>query len=513
MTTIKRRQAFSFRSLVNMKSIFVIILLSGSLLFAQKTASEEVDIGGVKKFVASYTKGKIVYLSTKDLAEKFSIAHYYNSSNQKIELKFSDAAIKITAKNPFVVLVKNNEKEPVVHQMGISTFVLRDEIFIPFNYSLKILEKGFGKKISLTGLSKSIEIKPGETVSASFNIKSEEKANGTLLTLKSSKDISEYSHKIEKNVIELSLDGITGEALNLQFEKGLIKNVTSQNHPNGTKIFLTINGDFSSYEIIKLAKTTLLVTVHNKKYASKENDAKKDKWNFDVIVIDAGHGGKDYGAIGVNNTIEKDVNLAIALKLGELIKKELPEVKIVYTRETDKFVELYKRGKIANEADGKLFISIHCNSVAKKKSEPNGFEIYLLRPGKTDDAISIAERENSVISYEDNPARYQKLTDENFILVSMAHASYMKYSEKFAEMLNLHFKKELKISSRGVKQAGFYVLVGASMPGVLIETGYVTNQKDSDYIKSSKGQNDFARSILAAVKSFKSYYDKVIDGE
>lgn len=510
---IKRRQAFSCRSLDNMKNIFVILLMSSSLLFAQKTTSEEVDIGGVKKFISAYVKGKIVYLSAKDLAEKFSIAHFYNPSNQKIELKFSKATLKVTAKNPFVVFAKNNEKEPEVHQMGISTFALRNEIFIPFNYSSKILEKGFEKNISLTGLSKSVEIKPGETASASFNIKSDEKANGTLLTLKSSKEISEFSHKIENNTIELTLNGIMSEALNLKFEKGLIKNVTSQNQPNGTKLFFTIEGVFSSYEIIKAAKTTLLVTVHNKKFVSKESDVKKDKWSFDVIVIDAGHGGKDYGAIGVNNTIEKDVNLSIALKLGELIKKELPEVKIVYTRETDKFVELYKRGKIANEADGKLFISIHCNSVAKKKSEPNGFEIYLLRPGKTDDAISIAERENSVISYEDNPARYQKLTDENFILVSMAHASYMKYSEKFAEMLNLHFKKELKISSRGVKQAGFYVLVGASMPGVLIETGYVTNQKDSDYIKSGKGQNDFARSILAAVKSFKFYYDQVIDGE
>ncbi|MCW8805113.1 MAG: N-acetylmuramoyl-L-alanine amidase, partial [Ignavibacteriaceae bacterium] len=158
-----------------------------------------------------------------------------------------------------------------------------------------------------------------------------------------------------------------------------------------------------------------------------------DKWNFDVVVIDAGHGGKDPGAIGISNLKEKDVTLAIALKLGEIFKKEMPDVKVVYTRNNDTFIDLYKRGKIANEKNGKLFLSIHCNSTKKKPSDASGAEVYLLRPGRTEEAIEIAETENSVIKYEDNPQRYEKLTDENFILVSMAHSAYMKYSEKFAE--------------------------------------------------------------------------------
>src|SRR5690606_24568387 len=118
--------------------------------------------------------------------------------------------------------------------------------------------------------------------------------------------------------------------------------------------------------------------------------------------------------------------------------------------------------------------------------DANGFEVYLLRPGRTKEAIAIAERENSVIHYEDNPGRYEQLTDENFILVSMAHSSYMKYSEKFAELLNRQFSNDLTLTSRGVKQAGFYVLVGASMPSVLIETGFLSNKNDADYLKSSK---------------------------
>ena len=217
--------------------------------------------------------------------------------------------------------------------------------------------------------------------------------------------------------------------------------------------------------------------------------------------------------LGEHNAKNLIAAIAVALKLGELIKKNMQDVKVVYTRSGDYFVELYKRGKIANEKNGKLFISIHCNAAPKKKRDPNGFEVYLLRPGRTEEAIGIAERENKVIEYEDDPTRYQKLTDENFILVSMAHSASMKYSEKFADMVHRQFKQNLALTPRGVKQAGFYVLVGASMPSVLIETGYVSNPQDASFIKSEKGQLQLARSIVSAIKSFKSYYDKVIDSE
>jgi len=215
----------------------------------------------------------------------------------------------------------------------------------------------------------------------------------------------------------------------------------------------------------------------------------------------------------VNGVKEKDINLGVALKLGKQIEKEMKDVKIVYTREKDTFIELYKRGKIANEEGGKLFISIHCNSTAKKPSNDSRFEVYLLRPGRTSEAISIAERENSVIQYEENPERYEKLTDENFILVTMAHSAYMKYSEKFSDILNKQMGVDMSIPSRGIKQAGFYVLVGASMPSVLVETGFLSNKKDADYLKSSKGQNEIAGAIFKAIKSFREYYEKMMEAE
>lgn len=238
-----------------------------------------------------------------------------------------------------------------------------------------------------------------------------------------------------------------------------------------------------------------------------------DKWAFNTIVLDAGHGGKDAGAIGCSGTKEKTVNLGIVLRLGKMIEKEFRDVRVVYTRDSDYFVELYKRGKIANEHRGKLFISFHCNSTPQKPTRSNGFEVYLLRPGRTKEAIRIAEFENSVIRYEKDKDRYSGINDESFILTSMAHSSYMRYSEVFADFLTKDLGIDSPIPARGVKQAGFYVLVGASMPSVLVETGFLSNPDNEKYLASAKGQTEIAEKTLEAIRTYRDYYQKMIAGE
>jgi N-acetylmuramoyl-L-alanine amidase len=232
------------------------------------------------------------------------------------------------------------------------------------------------------------------------------------------------------------------------------------------------------------------------------------KARLDVIVLDAGHGGKDAGAIGTNGYMEKQATLAIVLKLGKLIEKELPGVKVVYTRNDDRFIELYRRGEIANEKKGKLFISIHCNSTPQKPSNATGFTSYILRPGKTDQAIRVAARENAVISYEKERARYHDLTDEDFILTSMARSQDVKFSEKFAALVQQELKKTLKIKNDGVSQAGFLVLIGAAMPNALIETGFISNPKEESLLKSETGQANYARGIVEAIKKYKVVYER-----
>jgi len=240
--------------------------------------------------------------------------------------------------------------------------------------------------------------------------------------------------------------------------------------------------------------------------AVKKKPQKKHP-KLDVIVLDAGHGGKDPGAIGTKGYKEKQATLAIVEKLGALIEKEMPEVKVVYTRKSDKFIELYRRGEIANEHKGKLFISIHCNSTPEKPTKAGGMATYILRPGKTDAAIKVASRENAVIEYEKNKKRYDALSDIDFILTSMSRSQDVKFSEKFAGLVQKELVKSVGFKNHGVSQAGFFVLIGASMPNVLIETGYISNLKEEAYLKSSAGQAKYAKGILEAIQKYKGVYE------
>jgi N-acetylmuramoyl-L-alanine amidase len=263
------------------------------------------------------------------------------------------------------------------------------------------------------------------------------------------------------------------------------------------------------YEVVSGNDTDdILIALYVDETRSRLEDVKR-KFLLDVIVIDPGHGGKDPGAIGVYGTQEKDITLSVAKKLKALIEKL--GVKVVMTRESDEFVELYRRGQIANENGGKLFISLHCNSMPYKPHNASGFEVYILRPGKTKEAIRIAERENAVIKLEENyEERYKNLTDESYILTAMAHNVYVKKSERFAEILNEEARRALDVKVNGVSQAGFYVLVGASMPSVLIEMAYLSNPYDERYLRSETKQWEIARVIFNAVKKFKEEYEASI---
>lgn len=468
-----------------------------------------------------------VYFSALHFAEAMTLKHKFDEKSGTLEIQFDNYSLQTKIKNPFLVLKDKRDNSINVVQLPTTTYYINKNLYLPLIYTLPSLIKVSGFKFEQPDKYKVLvrsepiaNDKVTDTPALSFGITGftlDEKANGTLVRVKSNKAIAFYNSSFEDGVLKVVFRDVNLDEskFNVQKKKGLITNIKGRNIGSDCEIQFSLREEFTSSEILNAPKgNDILITLHNKIFsANADRNIKAERWNFDVVVIDAGHGGKDHGAIGINGAKEKDINLAIALKLGKMIEKELKDVKVVYTRKDDSFVELYKRGKIANENDGKLFISIHCNSTAKKNSDANGFEVYLLRPGKTQDAIDIAEQENAVIKYESDPQRYQKLTDENFILVSMAHSAYMKYSEKFAELLHLQFSNDSKVESRGVKQAGFYVLVGASMPSVLIETGFLSHKREAEYLKSTKGQEEIAAAIFRAVKGYKTYYEKVVESE
>lgn len=238
--------------------------------------------------------------------------------------------------------------------------------------------------------------------------------------------------------------------------------------------------------------------------ASKNGYAqeKGDKQILKTIVIDAGHGGKDPGCHG-SFAHEKHVCLAIALRLGELIKSKYPTINVVYTRNSDVFVELIERANIANRAKADLFICIHANAGS---NVAYGTETYVLGLHRTEAQQRVAERENSIIALEDDKgAKYKDfdMSPDAIIAKQLQLSVFLDHSILFATNLQKEFKR-IGRYDRGVKQAGFLVLYKTTMPSVLIETGFLTNPTEENFLGKNEGQEKMANSMFKAFENYKS---------
>ncbi|MBN1340960.1 MAG: N-acetylmuramoyl-L-alanine amidase [Bacteroidales bacterium] len=232
---------------------------------------------------------------------------------------------------------------------------------------------------------------------------------------------------------------------------------------------------------------------------------------IDKVVIDPGHGGKDPGAVG-KISYEKNIVLDIALRTGRLITDSYHgEVKVIYTRSTDEFIELYKRAQIANESGADLFISIHCN--ANPSSLPSGMETFVMGLHKSQDNLEVAKSENAAIFYEeDYKQQYEGFdpnSDEDYIILSLFQSSNLEQSIHLSSRVQDYFRESTGRKDRGVKQAGFWVLYKTTMPGILIEAGFLSNPEEEKYLNSEKGKNTIAESIFNAFSDYKSDFEKV----
>lgn len=226
--------------------------------------------------------------------------------------------------------------------------------------------------------------------------------------------------------------------------------------------------------------------------------------NF-TVVIDAGHGGHDPGAVGRRGK-EKHINLNVALKLGRLIKQNCPDTRVIYTREKDVFIPLHRRAEIANDAKADLFISIHTNSVASRSSRVSGTETYTLGLHRTEENLEVAKKENAVILIEDDYkqryAGFNPNSAESYIIFEFLQDKNMAQSVNFATAVQRCFRSANR-TDKGVHQAGFLVLRATSMPSVLIELGYITNPTEESFLLSEQGSSTLAQSIYRAFLNYK----------
>lgn len=228
--------------------------------------------------------------------------------------------------------------------------------------------------------------------------------------------------------------------------------------------------------------------------------AQERQW---VIVLDAGHGGRDPGALG-SMSREKDINLAITLKTGNYLEKNLKNVKVIYTRKEDKTVDLYERPKIANENNADLFISIHANQISNKAI--TGAETFIMGLTKDKANLDVAMKENEVMLLEDDySTKYQGFdpkSPESYIMFTLMQNIYQKQSTNLASRIQKQFTEKVNRKDRGVKQAGFWVLFNSAMPSVLVETGFLSNPAEEKFLNSEQGQDYLASAIYRACREY-----------
>ncbi len=227
-------------------------------------------------------------------------------------------------------------------------------------------------------------------------------------------------------------------------------------------------------------------------------------------MIDPGHGGRDPGALG-RNSMEKDIVLAIGLKLGQYIEENLPEVNVIYTRKTDEFVKLYRRAQIANENNADLFISLHCNSSRVKSTY--GTETYVMGLHRSQANLEVAKRENAAILYEDDYEEtydgFDPYSPEANIIFTLYQNAYLENSLDMASLVQQQFSERANRVDRGVKQAGFLVLYQITMPGILVEAGFLSNPAEEKFLMSETGQAYIASAIFRAFREYKEEHEKL----
>lgn len=252
----------------------------------------------------------------------------------------------------------------------------------------------------------------------------------------------------------------------------------------------------------RISITALLLLAMVLTSFEKNNEPERNDGKY-VVVLDAGHGGHDPGNLG-NGYLEKNIALNIVLKIGEILETN-PNIKVIYTRKNDTFVDLYVRGEIANKANADLFVSVHCDS---HSSDAHGAGTFVLGLHANKQNFEIAKKENSVIyledNYEDRYADYDINSPESIIGLTIMQEEFLDQSIALAKMIQDNFSGKLKRTNRKVKQAGFIVLHQTFMPSVLVETGFLTNKTEGAYLNSKKGQSQMGTAIAKAILNYKN---------
>ncbi len=455
----------------------------------------------------------------------------------------------VTAGNSFARIVSRRAADPArIVQLSAAPQLLDQRLFLPISQTARLFSLWLDRDVVYSASEKifkawlqprpagrseaaigtlSPEPPPAVGPTRITGIEVEERANGAIISFSASgaQASASLSQPDTAGNAAFILSGVSGDPATLRkiFPSGIVRSVTTERTPAGALRFsvafdgrsgivrsldyqrdqrnnrylLYVRSDADVEAIRSREKSQRIASVISRDV---------EKWKLNTIVLDAGHGGKDPGAVGLKGTREKDVALNIVRDLGSIISRKWPDVEVVYTRKDDIFIPLHERGKIANRTEGKLFLSVHCN--ANENRSIRGPEVYILGPHKTAAALKVAMLENGVISQEaDYREQYRNFSDEHLIMSSMAQSSFSRHSTTLARELVKPLDRSTSTNGRTVRQAGFMVLWTPSMPSALVEVGYISNPREEVILRDRQEQTKIAYGIFQGLQSYRTQYE------
>ncbi len=545
----------------------MLLMPSGGALDAAPTEKEQnavplvVSTGNNQGYtirVLALKSGNNVMINIESMARALRLSFHKNQDGIVLEESLGKryTSCTIATGNNFVRIVSRGAELPArIIQLPSAPILKQSRLYLPINQvcrlftlwlesdieydastgkiSASLQTKRSGESVGTIGLDKNEELRSsaGSSTQATVitGVEVEKRANGAIISFSASGPLAEAS------LLKPDAEGYAYfsfaktscdvAALSKTYSSGLVRAITPTQFP-GTGLQFTIALDNRSFVInsvdFQRNKKSNSYVIYIRSDADVEEIRRKEKeqqitqvlnrdvekWKLNTIVLDAGHGGKDPGAIGGNGTREKDVALNIVHDLGTFIEQKWPDVRVIYTRKDDTFIPLHERGKIANRSGGKLFISVHCNASPNRTAR--GSEVYILGTHKNKEALDVAMFENAVIRQEaDYQLEYKGFTEEHLIMSSMAQNAFARQSTSLAQDILKPAERRQTTAqrSRGVRQAGFMVLWTPSMPSALVEVGYLSNANEEQILRDRQEQAKIAYGIFKGVQIYRKNYE------
>jgi len=489
------------RCLVSLSVFFLpVFFLVNDLFSAPSPPRESVPVTKI---------GRTNYVSLDDLARIFHATTTWHWLEKKIVAEFNGKETVLLVDSP-IALVENF---PV--NLCQPTILVKGRVFVSPLFATSVVAKLTGQRLewspelgcylvegrepNVVGLKTNVE--PGATdlilmLTEPLKCVSSRLPNRTII------------FRVEQAMVDVGVPDHLSAV-------GLLESVDLKQSPDQLQVVVKTGEEvaqFSSkllsdpHRLVLSFKATAYDSTLRRAIVQSLTGIKEGRDKFDVVVIDPGHGGKDPGAIGRSyRTKEKVITLKIAKILARMLREKLG-LKVILTRKDDSFVPLRRRAEIANQNKADLFVSIHCNS--NRSRRVRGFEVYFLGHAKTDHARAVAQMENSSIRFEANGGDKKTLEDLGFILWDLAQNAYLEESSYLAELVTYAMGEKLNIPNRGANQNIFYVLVGAFMPSILVETAFLSNRQEERFLRSRSGQQKIAEALFDGILRYKQHFEK-----